>query len=153
MMNYKGYIGEARIDAEAEVIRGRVINTRDMITFQGRTVAEARQAFRDSVDDYLEFCVERREEPEKPFSGRFVVRIKPTVHQALARAASREGTSLNAVVSRALTRAARKMGVPSSPSVAVGKSKAAGKSKAKGEQTAAARKEVEDANATSKVSG
>ncbi len=58
-MNYQGYLGLARVDTDAGVIRGRVINTRDMITFQGKTVAEAEAAFRDSVDDYLESVFQR----------------------------------------------------------------------------------------------
>lgn len=65
-MHYKGYTGEVRIDAETGVIRGRVVTARDLITFQGRTDAEARRAFRDSVNDYLEFCAQRGEEPTKP---------------------------------------------------------------------------------------
>jgi predicted HicB family RNase H-like nuclease len=107
MMQHKGYLGLARIDDEAGLIRGRVVNTRDMITFHGRTVEEARQAFQDSVDDYLEFCAARGEAPEKPFSGRFVVRMKPEVHRALAIEAQRRGTSLNALVNRTLARLAR----------------------------------------------
>lgn len=81
MMQHKGYIGVARVDAEAGLIRGRVVNTRDLITFHGGTVAEARRAFQESVEDYLEFCAARGEEAEKPFSGRFVVRMKPQVHE------------------------------------------------------------------------
>ncbi len=38
-------------------------------------------AFHDSVDDYLTFCAERGEEPEKPYSGKFVVRVEPELHK------------------------------------------------------------------------
>ena len=55
-MNYNGYVGQFNVDIETGLIRGMVINTRDVITFHGKTVEEAQQAFRDSVDDYLEFC-------------------------------------------------------------------------------------------------
>ena len=55
---YKGFVGAPRIDVEENVIRGKVVNTRDTITFYGKTADEAAQAFRDSVDDYLEFCAE-----------------------------------------------------------------------------------------------
>jgi predicted HicB family RNase H-like nuclease len=67
--NHRGYIGALHADHNAGVLRGKVVNTRDTITFQGKTVAEATQAFRDSVDDYLEFCKSLGEHPEKPFSG------------------------------------------------------------------------------------
>lgn len=65
-MTYKGYEGSASLDAEVGLFTGEVINTRDVITFQGATVKALRQAFEDSVDDYLEFCAARGEDPEKP---------------------------------------------------------------------------------------
>ena len=69
MMEYKGYIGKVEFDDEAEILRGEIINTHDVIAFQGTSVAELTQAFRESVDDYLAFCQERGEKPDKPFSG------------------------------------------------------------------------------------
>lgn len=44
--------------------RGEVIGPRDVITFQSRTPAETIQAFRESIDDYLDFCAEIGREPE-----------------------------------------------------------------------------------------
>ena len=55
-MKYKGYTGIAEFDDEAGIIFGRVAGLRDVITFQGESVAEVTRAFHDSVDDYLEFC-------------------------------------------------------------------------------------------------
>ena len=55
MLNYKGYIGHARFDDEDAIFHGEVINTKDVITFQGRNAQEIKKAFKDSVDDYLEF--------------------------------------------------------------------------------------------------
>jgi len=75
MMEYKGYIGKVEIDDEAGILYGEVINVRDVITFEGVSVEEVQQAFHESVDDYLEFCAERGESPEKPFSGKFVLRL------------------------------------------------------------------------------
>ena len=66
MIEYKGYRGRAEIDFDAGLIHGQVVGIRDVITFQGATVEEARQAFRDSVDDDLAFCAERGEAPEEP---------------------------------------------------------------------------------------
>ena len=55
-MTYKGYQARVEMDEEAGLFHGEVINTRDVITFQGRTVRQLKKAFADSVDDYLEFC-------------------------------------------------------------------------------------------------
>ena len=97
-MEYKGYFTKVEFDDEANIFHGEVINLRDVITFQGETVDELRQAFHDSVDDYLEFCAERGEEPEKPYSGRFSVRVEPELHKNIAIEARKTGKSLNAWV-------------------------------------------------------
>ena len=96
MMEYKGYIGNVEFDDEANIFHGEVINLRDVVTFQGETVKQLRKAFRDSVDDYLEFCAERGESPEKPYSGKFMVRVEPELHKTLAMHAKQEHKSLNA---------------------------------------------------------
>jgi predicted HicB family RNase H-like nuclease len=102
MMEYKGYVGRVEYDDEAGIFHGEVINTRDVITFQGAAVAELKKAFRDSIEDYLAFCSERGEEPEKPFSGHFVTRVSPELHRRISLAATLSGKSLNAWVTEQL---------------------------------------------------
>ncbi|HEX3146474.1 MAG TPA: type II toxin-antitoxin system HicB family antitoxin [Gemmataceae bacterium] len=98
MMEYKGYVGHVAFDNDAGIFQGEVVDTRDVITFQGRTVEEVRAAFRDSVNDYLAFCAERGEAPDKPFSGHFVTRISPALHRRVNTVAALAGMSLNAWV-------------------------------------------------------
>lgn len=105
VMHYKTYEAVVEFDEEAEIFHGEVVNLRDVITFQGASAAELKQAFADSVEDYLAFCAERGEEPEKPFSGQFVVRAEPGQHKAFSSAAKREGVSLNKWVTTTLERA------------------------------------------------
>ncbi|HIE28906.1 TPA: type II toxin-antitoxin system HicB family antitoxin [Candidatus Poribacteria bacterium] len=69
MIEYKGYIGVIEFDSEIDSFHGTVINTNDVITFYGSSVAELREEMRKSVDEYLEFCREQGREPEPPFSG------------------------------------------------------------------------------------
>jgi len=95
MLNYKGYTGKVNYDDEARIFHGEILDTRDVITFQGRSVEDIEQAFRESVDDYLEFCLERGEQPDKPFSGKFVLRMSPKLHHKIFIKASRSGKSLN----------------------------------------------------------
>jgi len=102
MMNYKGYVGMVNFDDEAGIFHGEVINTRDVITFQGTCVEDIRQAFIDSIEDYLEFCAERGEEPEKPFSGNFSLRMPPELHQKAYIKARQAGVSLNEWVNKAI---------------------------------------------------
>jgi len=68
MLEHKGYIGHISFDDDAEFFHGEVINTRDVITFQGDSVKAIKKAFVESVEDYLAFCAERNEAPEKPDS-------------------------------------------------------------------------------------
>jgi len=105
MMEYKGYIGKVEFDSEAEVFHGEVINIRDVITFEGDSVEELKRAFEDSVDDYLEFCAARGEDPEKPFSGKFVVRLSPETHRKAFLKARLSDKSLNSWVNEVLEKA------------------------------------------------
>ena len=95
MMNYKGYGCTIRFDDEAHFFHGEVTGLRDVITFQGRTVDELKTAFRDSVDDYLDYCASRGEPADKPYSGRFLLRIDLSLHRRLVELSSDEGESLN----------------------------------------------------------
>jgi len=104
-MEYKGYYAKVEFDDEANIFHGEVINLRDVITFEGATVDQLRNAFQDSVDDYLEFCAKRGEEPDKPYSGRFVVRVEPELHKSIAIEARKKGASINSLVSEALAKA------------------------------------------------
>ena len=98
MMEYKGYVGKVEFDDEAGIFHGEVLDTRDVITFQGQSVAELKTAFEESIDDYLAFCKQRGEEPNKPFSGQFITRIPPELHRQVNLAASMSNKSLNAWV-------------------------------------------------------
>ena len=105
-MSYKGYQAIVAYDEDAEIFHGEVVNLRDVITFQGKSVKELKKAFADSVEDYINFCAQRGEAPEKPFSGQFVVRVDPPIHRAVATAAKQAGMSLNKWVAVTLERAA-----------------------------------------------
>jgi len=105
MLKYKGYTGHVEFDDESSIFHGEVLDLRDVITFQGENVEEIEKAFRDSVDDYLEFCEERGEEPDKPFSGRLMVRLPPHLHRKVYVTARREGKSLNQWIAEKLTKA------------------------------------------------
>ena len=95
MLRYKGYYASVEFDADGGVLHGEVMNTRDVITFQADNAENVVSEFHASVDDYLEFCAERGEKPEKPLSGKFLVRATPELHKRLHIAASASGMSLN----------------------------------------------------------
>lgn len=104
IMHHDGYEARVDFDEEAATFHGEVINLRDVITFEGASVEELKKAFAESLDDYIAFCRERGEDPEKPYSGQFVVRTEPRLHRELATAAKRAGVSLNKLVTGILER-------------------------------------------------
>jgi predicted HicB family RNase H-like nuclease len=105
MMEYKGYSAKVEFDSDANIFHGEVINLRDVITFEGETVKELKQAFQDSVDDYLDFCAQQGEVPEKPYSGKFVIRVEPELHKNITIEARKAGKSLNVWISDAIYKA------------------------------------------------
>ena len=106
MMTYKDYHADVEIDQEAGILYGRVVDIKDVITFQGATVEETYQAFKDSVDDYLAFCAERGEEPDKPFSGKLPFRTTPEIHRRIYLASKATHMSMNAWMETTLAKAA-----------------------------------------------
>ena len=105
MLSYKGYTGRVEFDDEAGLFHGEVLDLRDVVTFQGKSVDELETAFKESVDDYLEFCAERGEEPDKPFSGKLMLRLPPELHRKVYTVSKHEGKSLNQWIAERLERA------------------------------------------------
>jgi predicted HicB family RNase H-like nuclease len=105
ILTYKGYQGRFEYDQEADIFHGDVLHINDVVTFQGRSIDELKKALADSVEDYFDLCREVEKEPQKPFSGRFNVRVAPELHQQAAQSAAIEGLSLNNWVNRALEKA------------------------------------------------
>jgi predicted HicB family RNase H-like nuclease len=80
-MTHDGYVATIDLDEDAGLFHGEVINTRDVLTFQGRTIDELKAAFADTLADYIDWCRGRGKEPERPYSGNFTVRISPELHR------------------------------------------------------------------------
>jgi len=101
-MKYKGYTGKAEYDDEAEIFYGEVLGLRDVVTFRGASVKELQKSFKESVDDYLDFCKRMNKAPDLPASGKLVLRISPELHSYAAINAKVEGKSLNSWVAEAV---------------------------------------------------
>lgn len=52
-MEYKGYVTSIEVDAEHNILIGRITNITDVVGFHGTTVANFKQAFHEAVDGYL----------------------------------------------------------------------------------------------------
>jgi predicted HicB family RNase H-like nuclease len=105
MRAYKGYLARIAFDEQANLFHGEAINTRDVVTFQGQSIDELRQALADSLEDYLSVCAERGEAPDQPFSGRFTVQLSPEQHRKITLAAEKAGKDVAQWVAEALEQA------------------------------------------------
>jgi hypothetical protein len=103
-MMYKGYIGSIEVSEEDNCLYGKVLDLPDntLISYEGETVAELRDDFHTSVDDYLVHCAEQHIEPHKSYSGNLNVRLSPDVHSRVAALARQAGISINAFIRRAV---------------------------------------------------
>ena len=104
-MKYKEYEAIIEYDEEDRLFVGRVINTKDIIVFDGLSVDELEQSFHTVIDEYLADCKALKKTPDKPFSGRFNLRLSSELHRKVALEASKQGVSLNTFIEKTLQQA------------------------------------------------
>ena len=94
-ITYKGYTTRVDFDVDDRIFVGRLLGIRDVVGFHADTFAEFEQVFRATVDDYLDTCQRQGWEPNKPASGKMMLRVQPEIHANAIRAAQLAGKSLN----------------------------------------------------------
>jgi predicted HicB family RNase H-like nuclease len=105
MMTYQGYAAHIEYSDEDEAFVGHIAGIRDVVGFHGESVNELRAAFIEAVDDYLETCEKLGRAPQKPYSGKILLRVDPGIHARAAAFAEAQGKSLNAWAQEVLQRA------------------------------------------------
>ncbi len=105
-MTYKGYTARLDYDDEDKLIVGRILGICDIVSFHGEAVTELEHAFHEAVDDYLEACAKLGQAPNKPASGKLMLRIPQEVHRAALVAAQASGKSLNQWAAETINKAA-----------------------------------------------
>ena len=103
LLRHKDYLATIELDPDAGLFHGEVMNTRAVLTFQGRSIDELTTAFSETIADYEDWCRERGKEPERPYSGSFTLRMPPDLHRRVAEAAA--GKSLNGFIKDVLENA------------------------------------------------
>ena len=94
-LTHKGYAAHIDFDAEDRAFFGRITGIADIVTFHGETVDELVHAFKEAVNDYLAMSKKLGRPPQKPYSGKLMLRIPPEVHAHAAMMAEALGKSLN----------------------------------------------------------
>ena len=106
-MTYKSYTARVEYDERDDVFVGHVLGLQSILSFEGNSVEALKTAFEEAVNDYLQECQEKGLPPEKPASGKLLLRLAPELHGQAMVAAKAAGKSLNLWVAEALHRAVR----------------------------------------------
>jgi predicted HicB family RNase H-like nuclease len=106
MMTYKNYLAKVVFDEEANIFHGEVINIRDVITFEGSSVDELQNSFKESIDDYLDYCSSRSEIPNSPLNGFLSLNIPVSNQTLLLNAAQKAGKDFDEWVIEVLNKQA-----------------------------------------------
>ncbi len=102
ILEYRGYYTKVEYSAEDHVLYGKIEGIRDLVNFESENAENVEKEFHEAVDDYLAFCSDLGQAPDKPYKGLFNVRISPELHRKAAIAADKRGESLNAFVADAI---------------------------------------------------
>ena len=103
-LNYKGFLGSVTFNAEDNILHGKIECIDDLILFEGGSVTEIKNAFKEAVEDYIEICKQTNKPLMKSFKGAFNLRVTPDLHQKAAKFAAYKGISLNQLVQKAIER-------------------------------------------------
>jgi predicted HicB family RNase H-like nuclease len=95
VMTYKGYAARIEYSDEDGAFVGHIAGIRDIVGFHGESVDGLRAAFAEAVDDYIGTCEKLGRAPQKPYSGKILLRVDPAVHAQAAARAEAQGKSLN----------------------------------------------------------
>lgn len=104
ILKYKDFIGSVNFSTTDGVFFGKIEGIKSMVSFEGETVKELEQDFKNAVDDYIEYCKEHGIKPQKSYSGKLSITISPDEHSLIAKIAKTKGISVNAFVKNAINR-------------------------------------------------
>lgn len=103
LLKHRGYYGSIEASPEDNCLYGKLQFIRALVSYEGETVAELEETFREAVDDYLATCAAQEQAPEIPCKGSFNVRVGHDLHLAASVAATQQSISLNDLTRRALS--------------------------------------------------
>ncbi len=101
-LDYKNYTGTIEYSKEDDLLYGKVLGIKGLISYEGKTGQELESDFKEAVDMYLAQCKQEDIIPEKPFKGSFNVRVSADLHQKAALLALQDKISLNSFVAESI---------------------------------------------------
>lgn len=101
-LEYKNYTGSIEYSREDDVLYGKLLGIKGLISYEGKTGKELESDFKEAIDIYLADCKNEGIIPEKPFKGSFNVRVSPKLHQKAALLAMENKMSLNNFITESI---------------------------------------------------
>lgn len=101
-LEYKSFVGSVNFSEEDDVFFGKIEGINALVTFEGQTVTELKEAFKKAVSDYLELCKVKGIKAQKTYTGVFNIRLTPEIHRRAAIIATKSGTTLNGFIKKAV---------------------------------------------------
>lgn len=101
-LSYKGYYGTVDYSLKDDVLFGKVVGIKGLLSYEGKTIADLKKDFESVIDDYIEDCKKEGKTPQKSYKGTFNVRIAPALHERAANYAIDHHESLNNLVEKAI---------------------------------------------------
>ena len=100
MLLHKGFIGKVDYDDRAGRLFGEVVNSSDLLEFDGNTAKEIHKNFVKCVEDYLIINQESEEQGATSFVGQYSLSLSSNVLNEVMRNAKREGSSIETWLNR-----------------------------------------------------
>lgn len=106
VMTIDGYQAVISYDPEIEMFRGEFVGLNGGADFYAKDLKGLKREGAISLKVFLDACAEDGVDPHKSFSGKFVLRLDATTHEAVTIAAAAHGLSLNQWAAETLKEAA-----------------------------------------------
>ena len=104
-LEYKGYCGSIEYSKEDKCLYGKVLGmTKDLISYEGNTVEELENDFKNAIESYLEGCIELGIQPRNGYNGVLSINVPPEIHSRIAIYAENHGTSINSFIRDSIER-------------------------------------------------
>ncbi|HIJ78794.1 MAG: type II toxin-antitoxin system HicB family antitoxin [Desulfobulbaceae bacterium] len=110
-LTYKGYTGIIEASIEDGCLHGKILFIEDLITYEGNTVEDINNSFKEAVDHYLNYCEETGKPANKPYSGTFNVRVGQELHRKAVEVAYYRDITLNEFVAQSIKAAIEQQGI------------------------------------------
>lgn len=108
LLKYNGYSGSVEYEEDENYFYGKVLGLwRHCILYEGDSIDELIKDFHESIDHYLETCRLEGITPDRPYSGKVILRMSSDLHGEVAAKAASAGISLNEFINRAIQMAVR----------------------------------------------